>query len=261
LCCSSSLSLWSFLVLGTLSAICYFKTYLPPTALILFFISSVIGGLLFLAGTLSLDSTVRVLVIGLLLKLGFAPFHFWTIKVTVFLRGFPLFFFLSVLKIGPLFLLVHSCGSILFWSAFSFIVGLLLIWTGSSSSFVLLGSGLAQFTVLCSLPTLLFWPYLLSYFLRLLLCCSSSALSVSALVAYLSLSGIPPFPFFISKLLALVFCSFPAGIVILLVSSVSFLPYLWLGLISNAHTTSSFSFVAFLVLCFSYLLSICFPLI
>jgi len=76
LCCSSSIALWSFFVLGTLSAICYFKTYLPPTALILFFISSVIGGLLFLAGTLCLDSTVWVLVIGLLLKLGFAPFHF-----------------------------------------------------------------------------------------------------------------------------------------------------------------------------------------
>ena len=76
LCCSCSLALWSFLVISTLCAICYFKPHLPSSALVLFFISSVIGGLLFLAGTLCLDSTGWVFVIGLLLKLGFAPFHF-----------------------------------------------------------------------------------------------------------------------------------------------------------------------------------------
>lgn len=108
-CCSSSLSLWSFLVLSTVCSICYFKQYFTPASLVLYFICSVVAGLIFLCGSLCFNFASCVSNLGLLLKLGLAPFHFWLVKVATSLSLFPLFTLLGLLKVGPLFLLV--CGS------------------------------------------------------------------------------------------------------------------------------------------------------
>merc|ERR1712212_521056 len=87
--CTSPFSVWAFLVLSTLCSVCYFKSYLSSAPLVVFFISSVIGGLLFLAGLLLLSSSCWVSNIGLLLKLGLSPFHH-----LLFVGFFVLTFFL-----------------------------------------------------------------------------------------------------------------------------------------------------------------------
>lgn len=74
--CTSPFCVWAFLVLSTLCSVCFFKSSLSSSSLVVFFISSVIGGLLFLAGVLILSSPCWVSDIGLLLKLGLSPFHF-----------------------------------------------------------------------------------------------------------------------------------------------------------------------------------------
>jgi len=112
--CTSSFSVWAFLVLSTLCSVCYFKSVLSPSPLVVFFISSVIGGLIFLAGILLLSSTCWVSNIGLLLKLGLSPFHFWAVRVVIFLSGWCLFVFLGLLKLGPMFLLLNSTCNIFF---------------------------------------------------------------------------------------------------------------------------------------------------
>ena len=113
-CCSTSLSLFSFLILSTVCTICFFKFYFASSSLVLFFIVSVVAGLLFLCGSLTEIFALRLINIGLLLKLGLSPFHFWLVKVASSLSGFPLFVLLGIVKVGPLYLLFSGSDSLFF---------------------------------------------------------------------------------------------------------------------------------------------------
>ena len=74
--CTSHLIIWSFLVLRTLSACGWLKTSLPRDALVLYFVVSVLGGLLFLVSSCEFQFSSVLLQLALLLKIGFFPFQF-----------------------------------------------------------------------------------------------------------------------------------------------------------------------------------------
>jgi len=224
--------------LGTLSTIGYFKLFLPAHSLVLLFICSVVGGLLFLYGSLHPTSYSLIPNIGLLLKLGLAPFHFWMLKVVVFVTEFPSFILLGLMKVGPILLLIDCSSFTLVWGLLSFIVGLPVLFSCTSLNLVLLGSGILQFWVLRTLQASTFNFYLSSYLLSLLLCCCAHTLQVSYLLAFLSLAGLPPFLFFVAKLLVLVTSPFLVCFLVLLVSALRLFPY---ALFGSSHSVPFFS--------------------
>ena len=260
-CCSSPLSLWSFLVLSTISSVCYFKHYLSAPCLVLYFICSVVGGLLYLGGALSFYYTSWLINIGLLLKLGLAPFHFWLVKVASYLSNFPLFIMLGFLKVGPLYLLVSGSGTLFFWGVLSLAFGIILIFRATSLSYVLVGSGLLLFWVLSTLSPWFFVPYILAYNISLVLCCCPFWLSISTLLAFLSLAGLPPFPLFWVKLLVLSSVPFATSFCLLFASALSLFPYIHLGLVLHSGPTTSVSQLFFYFSSFILLLLLCFPLL
>lgn len=213
----------------TLSSIGYFKPYLPSQTLVLLFICSVVGGLLFLVGSLHTTSFSLIPNLGLLLKLGLAPFHFWMLKVAVFVTDFSSFTLLGLLKVGPLYLLVETPSFTLAWGLISFVVGLPVLFSCTSLNLVLLGSGLLQFWVLSALQAFTFYFYLSAYLISLLLCCCAQYLQVSYLLAFLSLAGLPPFPLFFAKVTLLVSGPFLVWSILLLVSALRLYPYALFG--------------------------------
>jgi len=259
--CTSPFSVWAFLVLSTLCSVCYFKSYLSSAPLVVFFISSVIGGLLFLAGLLLLSSSCWVSNIGLLLKLGLSPFHFWAIRVVSFLFGWALFVFLGLLKLGPMFLLLNSSSNLFFWGLISLAFGFFVTWTSNSACYLLLGSGALLFCVLVTLSSSTLCRFFCAYILSLLLCCDHDVFSISSLMAWVSMAGLPPFPFFLSKVLALMLCPFFSGLLVLLVGGVTLFPYVFFGLCTSSRFPSSLFTLSCLCFSWALLLGLCLPVL
>jgi len=227
---------------------------LPAHSLVLLFICSVVGGLLFLVGSLHPTTYSSIPNIGLLLKLGLAPFHFWMLKIVVFVTEFPSFVLLGLAKVGPLFLLTAGPSLSLVMSLLSLVVGLLLLFSCTCVNLVLLGSGLLQFCVLSVLQATTFNFYFSSYLISLLLCCCAQTLQVSYLLAFLSLAGLPPFLFFVAKLSVLVSSPFLVCVLVLLVSALRLFPY---ALFGSSHLvpfdSSPFSILGLVFIRFSSL--------
>jgi len=170
--CSSALASWSFLVLNGLCAVGYFKAYLQPTSLVLIFIASCVGSLVYLGGLLSPFSSPSFISLGLLCKLGLFPFHFWVVKGVISLMGYPLFIFLGLQKLGPLYLFLCTNRPLALLGMASAFLGLILILSSFSVNIVLLGSGFLQFWVLVSQPLFIFFIFFPAYLISLLLCCN-----------------------------------------------------------------------------------------
>jgi len=249
--CSSPFFLWAFLVLGTLSTTGYFKPFLPAHSLVLLFICSVVGGLLFLVGSLHPTTNTLFSNLGLLLKLGLAPFHFWMVKVVVLVTEFSSFVLLGLMKVGPLFLLIDCPSFTLVWGILSFSVGLPVLFSCTSVNLVLLGSGLLQFWVLSALQASTFYFYLSAYLIRVLLCCCAHTFHVSYLLAFLSLAGLPPFLLFVAKITVLVTGPFLVSLLVLLISALSLFPYSLFGsthlvpFVSSPFTILGLVFISF----------------
>jgi len=100
--CCSTLPIWSFIVLGTLSICGWLKTKVGTDALALYFVVSVVRSLLFLMSSGAHILSASILQLALLLKLGLAPFHFWVYKVIISLSTSSACVFLGPLKLGIL---------------------------------------------------------------------------------------------------------------------------------------------------------------
>ena len=117
------------------------------------------------------------------------------------------------------------------------------------------------FSVLVTLSSLVLWWLFTAYILALLLCCVPSSFSVSALVAWVSLAGLPPFPLFQSKVLALLLSPSFSGLLLLILGCVTLFPYVSLGLTSSSPVVSSFSFLFCFCFLWASLLGICLPVL
>jgi len=124
-----------------------------------------------------------------------------------------------------------------------------------------LGSGLLLFSVLVTLSSLVLWWLFIAYILSLLLCCSPSSFSISALVAWVSLCGLPPFPLFQSKVLALLLSPSFSGLLLLIIGCVTLFPYISLGLTSSSPVRSSFTSLFGFCFLWAALLGICLPVL
>jgi len=123
----SHLVIWSFLVLGSLSTCGWLKAKVHSEALVLYFVVSAIGSLLFLVRIGASPLTSLLLQLALLLKLGMAPFQFWVYKVLCPLCVSSLCFFLGPLKVGLLWLLVNIQHPSLVLASASLALGIILL--------------------------------------------------------------------------------------------------------------------------------------
>merc|ERR1712105_347715 len=98
---------------ATLCTIGWLKSSLPASSLVLYFVVSVMGSLLCLLSSVSWFFSPLLLMLGLFLIMGLAPFHFWVMPTLSYFSLPSLVFFLGPLKLGYLFLFIRGSPSFL----------------------------------------------------------------------------------------------------------------------------------------------------
>lgn len=240
--------IWSFLVIGSLSVCGWLKTKVPSDALVLYFVVSALGRLLFLVSCSEFVLSNILLQLSLLLKLGLAPFQFWVFKVLLPLNIPSLCFFLGPLKVGLLWLLVNIIHPSLILASASLCLGIILLWLSSQIHLVLYASGSCQLFFVIVLGPSLFPLYYSVYLLALLGVSWYRSKIISSYFAFLSLGALPPLTMFWAKVLALL--SLPtlyAGLV-LVTSLLRLWPYIRCSVELNSQTSTSFLPCALLIL-------------
>jgi len=243
----SHLLIWTFLVIGSLSVLGWLKPKVAPDALVLYFLVSSLGRLLFLVSCREFVLSSILLQLSLLLKLGLAPFQFWVFKVLSNLHIAPLCFFLGPHKVGLLWLVVNIAHPSLILASASLCLGIILLWLSRQIQLVLYASGSCQLLILVVLGPSVFPLYYSVYLLALLGVYWFRTKTISSFFAFLSLGALPPLTMFWAKVLALL--SLPtvyAGIV-LITSLLSLWPYIRCSVGLNTQTSTSLMHSTFLI--------------
>lgn len=222
---SNTIFVWLSIVLGSISTTGWLSYSLPTLPLSIYFVSSVLGGLLFVFSSYS--STIPPLFIftSLLLLLGFFPFQFWSFAVLPHLSLSRVCLFLGPIKFGYLWLLLSS-------SNFFFWLGLLRLCTG----LLIIYTAIAIWALLwASSSTLLFQLLLLDSFLGIIfyVVYSLTLLSISHFLSnkqpltlpFLRVAGLPPLGIFWPKLLSLLRLPFFHCLSLLFRSALVLFPY------------------------------------
>ena len=245
---TSQLLVWSFLVIGSLSVCGWLKAFLSSDALVLYFVVSVLGGLLFLISSIESILSSLVLQLALLLKLGIAPFQFWVFKVLSQLELGQLCFFLGPSKVGFLWLLVNISFPSYILASLSLFLGLSLLWLSYKLQLVLYASGACQLLILLLLGPSSFAPYYFIYTTALfgVFCIQLSV--VSGLVAFLCLGALPPLTMFWAKVIAIFLLPFFSSVLVLLISLLCLYPYIRTAIFLSSPTQTSFLPLASLIL-------------
>jgi len=231
--------IWSFMALGTLSVTAWLSSRVVPSSLCVFFLVSVLGGMLFLCSIFPCWASPVIYQCALTLKLGLAPFHFWVFNLLRFLSLPSLCFFLGPAKFGLLYILVSSHSSSVSFASCSLLLGLSWLWQAQSASLILYSSGSCQLIIFILLGPSFFVVYFFLYSLSLfsILCISYGFLS--PLLAFLCLAGLPPLTMFSAKLLALNALPFAGGVLLIFISVLSFYPYISYSLGMRSRSVSS----------------------
>lgn len=194
--CGSVFCIWLFLVIGTLSLTAWLKSQAQFHSVVLFFVVSVLGGLLFLLSRFESPLRSTVFCISLFLKLGLFPFHFWVTTVLRDLSLLFLCFFLGPAKFGLLFLLVFcQCPSFCF-PFIALLFGLLVAYVSQSISLLLYASGSCQLLWYFFLGPSFFCSFYTTYLFSLIAVASLGFRILGPIIAFLNLGGLPPFTFF-----------------------------------------------------------------
>ena len=236
---TSHLFIWVFLVVGTLSVCSWLKTKVSSDALVLYFVVSVLGRLLFLVSCSGFWFSSILLQLALLLKLGLAPFHFWVFKVLGPMSIGPLIFFLGPPKVGLLWLSVSISHPSLILSSASLLLGVSVLWVSAKVQYVLYGSGSCQLLILMLLGPSSFLCYYFIYLLALLGVFWSSCSLLSFFFAFLGLGSLPPLSLFWGKVFALSRLPLGGCVVVLLSSLVCLFPYIRCSLVFDSRSPSS----------------------
>lgn len=252
----SHLLVWSFLVLGSLSVCGWLKPKIPSVSLALYFVVSVLGSLLFLISCSDIWVSPLLLQLSLLLKLGFAPFHFWVFTILSPLKIGPLVFFLGPLKIGILWLLVSVSHPSLLLAFAALLVGVLLLWLTATLHIVVYASGSCQLIILLLMGPSFFPSYFLIYLIALLGIFWFTTQNVSSLFAFLCLGALPPLTMFWAKVLALSVLPILSSFLLLLISLLTLFPYLQCSLGLGWSNTTSPTYGSFLCLLPFFLVSL-----
>jgi len=251
----SNLLIWSFLVIGSLSVCGWLKTKVPSSALVLYFVVSTLGSLLFLVSCSGFALSNLLLQLALLLKLGIAPFQFWVFKVLFPLNISSLCFFLGPLKIGLLWLLVNITLPSLILASASLCLGIIILWLSSQIHLVLYASGSCQLLILVVLGSSVFPLYYSVYLLALLGVSWFRSKIISSFFAFLSLGALPPLTMFWAKVLALLTLPTLYSCLVLFTSLLSLWPYSRCAVELRSSTSSSFLPSALIILYPGYMVS------
>jgi len=235
----SQLMIWSFLVIGSLSTCGWLKSKVTSDALVLYFVISVLGRLMFLVSSSGVYFSGILIQLSLLLKIGLAPFQFWVFKVLRTLDITRLCFFLGPLKVGLLWLIVNINHPSLILASASLVLGLIFLWLSNQTHLVLYASGSCQLLILVLLGPLAFALYYSIYLLALLGITWFSSGYISSFLAFLGLGALPPLAIFWAKVIAILSLSFPYAALVIIVSVLRLWPYIIcsIGLSSSAHTS------------------------
>nr|AKE36675.1 NADH dehydrogenase subunit 2 [Meretrix lamarckii] len=266
---SGVLGVWVGMEVNFLGAICFMSgVYVEESESVMkYFIIQVVGSCFLILGLLMLlYGEFLVLVesfsmMGLAIKLGIFPFHFWVPGVMSSLSWFSCFVISVVQKVAPLWLLSNFCLGSGVVNVVE-VLGVLTCLVGCVGGIGMLNyralmgysslSHLGFMVILCLVEMGLFWSYLVIYgLLNLGLMASLWSLSIysySDLLKeggvsfytelmwvsfyFLSLAGVPPFSGIFLKVYFLVSClTFaPLGCILCLMSSVASV-YFYLGVV------------------------------
>lgn len=236
-----------FMVLSTLSICGWLKRRVPSSSLVIYFVVSATGGLLFLLGSNVPTYSGIITSLSLLLLLGFAPFQFWVFRIVPHLSLFPLCIFLGPIKVGLLWLLVCQSNVTVSVAVLSLLLGLCILWARCSLALLLFGSGICQLLVFVILGTQSFLLYLFIYLFCLISVSLSSWKLLRPLIAILCLGGVPPIGIFWAKLMAFSSLCLTHASALLFVILISFWPYVRFGLTSRSACYSSLACCLLLV--------------
>jgi len=246
--CVTHLLIWAFFALGTLCITTWLSYFVDSKSLCIYFIVSVLGGLLFLLSRIDCLFSHIILQCALSLKLGLAPFHFWVYGLLRFLPLATLCIFLGPAKSGVLFIMVSSHSISFTFASCSLLVGISWLWLTYSASLILYASGSCQIFIFILLGPTFFVVYYMLYVISLLAVLSIRLGYTRPLLAFICLAGLPPLTMFSAKLLALRILSFVGGVLVLVISVLSFHPYLSFALRMRSQHPSSLSLMFFLCL-------------
>jgi len=232
--------IWSFLVVGSLSVCGWLKPMVSSSALVLYFVVSALGSLLFLLSCSEFVLSSLLLQLSLLLKLGLAPFQFWVFKVLFPLNITSLCFFLGPLKAGLLWLLVNVTHPSLSLASASLFLGVILLWLSSRIQLILYASGSCQLLILVVLGPSFFPIYYSVYLIALLGVSWFRSKLISSFFAFLSLGALPPFSMFWAKVLALLSLPTIYSCLVIFSSLLSLWPYMRCSVELYTQTSTSF---------------------
>jgi len=184
------------MVIGSLSTCGWLKSKIASDALVLYFVISVLGSLLFLLRCRGGFFSSLLLQLALFLKMGYAPFQFWIHKVLRHLDVPSLLFLLGPLKVGLLWLVVNVVHPSLLLASSPLVVGIILLMLTSRTHLVLYASGSCQLLILVLLGPSAFVAYYTVYLLALLGVIWYCSGYISSFVAFLGLGALPPLTIF-----------------------------------------------------------------
>ena len=257
--CISHVTVWFFIVLGTLSISSWLKRFVSSNSLVIFFVVSVLGGLLFLLSCSSFWFSPLLLQLSLLFKLGFAPFQFWVLKLLCELDLVQTCVFLGPLKYGLLWVFLSAAPPFLVFLLAAAWVGLIMLWLSTKIAYVLYASGSSQFFVYCLLSPPAWTTYYWVYMLALYVISCIITMQLSPLFAFLCLGGLPPLTIFWAKAFAILSLPTLYGIIVIFVSALSLGPYIQCSLGFYINPAQCYFTKALLVLLPSFALD--FPFI
>lgn len=242
------------MVIGSLSVCGWLKAKVSTDALVLYFVISVVGSLLFLVSSREVFCSSLIIFLALLLKLGLAPFQFWVFKVLTTLDLSRLCFFLGPLKVGLLWLSINIVHPSLPLASLSLFLGLIVLWVSSQACLVLYASGSCQLLILILLGPSAFSLYYSIYLIALFSVFLFRTGTLSPLLAFLGLGALPPLTIFWAKVFALLFLPFAYGVLVVIISLLRLWPYIRCSLSFPFASSSSFVQVFLLILCPIYLI-------
>jgi len=183
-------------VIGTLSLTSWLKAHTQFRSVVLYFIASVLGGLLFLLSSHFSPLSGFLLSLSLFLKIGLFPFHFWVVTVLRDLSLVHLCFFLGPAKFGLIFLLVNSHFTSINLPLLALVFGLQVAYVSQSLFHLLYASGSCILLWCVLLGPSCFCSFFISYLLSLFAVSILHFRLLRPFVAFLNLGGLPPLTFF-----------------------------------------------------------------
>jgi len=234
------------LVLGSVSTTGWLSISLPARPLSIYFVSSVLGGLLFVFSSVSSSIPPFFTFTSLLLLLGFFPFQFWSFSILSHLTLFRVCLFLGPIKFGYLWLLLESHTYFFWLGLLRLCTGLLIIYTAIATWALLWASSSTLLFQLLLLDTSLGLIYYVVYSLSLLSISYYQLNSYPLTLPFIGVAGIPPLGMFWAKLVSLLRLPFLHCLALLLSSAFVLYPYflarISFRLIGFPSLTSSFFF-------------------